>query len=97
LRGWRRCCAGRARRRSRSMPRLGIGVVGLVVLTMFNPTSPQQGCRGAVKSLTHLNYSKYRDMRTSIVVAPQKEVMRAPDDASIPITGRDVAGEDPPY
>ena len=80
------------------MHRLGfIGLVGIVVLTMFSPTSPQQGCRGAVKSLTHLNYYKYRDMRTSIVVAPQKEVMRAPDDASIPVSGRDVAGEDPPY
>jgi len=33
------------------MPRLGIGVVALVVLTMFNPTSPQQGCQGAVKAL----------------------------------------------
>ena len=79
------------------MPRLGIGVVALVVLTMFNPTSPQQGCRGAVKSLTHLNYYKHRDMRTSVSVPPQKEVMRAPDDASIPVGGRDVAGEDPPY
>jgi mono/diheme cytochrome c family protein len=79
------------------MPRLGIGVVALVVLTMFNPTSPKQGCQGAVKSLTHLSYGKYRDMRTSVVIAPQKEVLRAPDDASIPIGGRDVAGEDPPY
>ena len=79
------------------MPRLGIGVVALVVLTMFNPTSAQQGCRGAVKSLTHLSYYKYRDMRSSVVIAPQKEVMRTPDDASVPIGGRDVAGEDPPY
>lgn len=79
------------------MPRLGIGVVALVVLTMFNPTSPGQGCQGAVKSLTHLNYFKYRDMRASVIVAPQKEVMRGPDDASIPVGGRDVAGEDPPY
>ena len=79
------------------MPKLGVAAVGLVVLTMFNPTSPQVGCKRAVETFTHLRYYKYRDMRTSVVVAPQKEVMRAPDDASIPLGGRDVAGEDPPY
>ena len=67
------------------------------VLTIFTATTAQQGCRDAWKSATHLSYYPIRDMRTSVAVAPQKVVMRAPDDASVPIGGRDVAGEDPPY
>jgi mono/diheme cytochrome c family protein len=79
------------------MPRIALGVLGIGILTIFTATTAQQGCQDAWHSATHWSYSPKRDMRASIVVAPQKVVMRAPDDASIPIGGRDIAGEDPPY
>ncbi len=79
------------------MPRFLVGLLGIGVLTIFAATTAQQGCRDAWRSATHLSYYPTRDMRTSVVVAPQKVVMRAPDEASIPTTGRDLAGEDPPY
>ena len=79
------------------MARLAAGVLGIGVIAIAAAAAPQQGCRDAVKALTHWGYYPYRDMRTSVVVAPQKVVTRAPDDGSVPIGGRDVAGEAPPY
>ncbi len=79
------------------MPRLGVGVVAIGVVALFSVGGVRQGCRDAVHSLTTLAYPPVRDMRASVVIASQKIVMSAPDDASVPVTGRDVAGEDPPY
>ena len=79
------------------MPRIAVGLLGIVVLTIFTATTAQQGCRDAWDAATHLSYYPIRDMRASVAVAPQKVVMRAPDEASVPTAGRDLAGEDPPY
>jgi mono/diheme cytochrome c family protein len=79
------------------MPRFWIGLVLLGVLTLFTASTMQQGCQDLTRSATHLSYYPIRDMRTTIAILPQKVVTRAPDDASIPIGGRDLAGEDPPY
>jgi mono/diheme cytochrome c family protein len=79
------------------MPKLALGLLGVGVLTVFTASTPQQGCRDAWTSLTKLSYSPYRDMRATVVIEPQKLVLRAPDEGSVPIGGRDVAGEDPPY
>jgi mono/diheme cytochrome c family protein len=74
-----------------------IAIFGIVVLTILTAVTAQQGCQDAWNSATHWGYYAYRDMRTSIVITPQRTVMRAPDDASVPLGGRDLAGEDPPY
>ena len=79
------------------MSRLGLSLLVIAVLTIFTAATVQRGCQDATSSLTHLTYYPYRDMRSSVGIAPQKVVMRGPDDASVPTTGRDVAGEDPPY
>jgi mono/diheme cytochrome c family protein len=79
------------------MPKLGTGIVAIGVFALFSVGGVRQGCRDAVHSLTALAYPPVRDMRLSVVIAPQKVVTRAPDDASVPVTGRDLAGEDPPY
>ncbi|HEY2953751.1 MAG TPA: cytochrome c [Candidatus Eisenbacteria bacterium] len=79
------------------MPRYALGLLGIVVLTIFTATTAKQGCQDLIRAHTHLSYYPIRDMRTSVGVAPQKIVMRAPDDASVPTTGRDVPGEEPPY
>jgi len=76
------------------MGRLALGVLGIVVLTMFTASTAQQGCRDATKSLTTLRYPEHRDMRTTVALPPQKVVTRAPDEASVPVGGRDLAGED---
>ena len=79
------------------MPRLAIGFLAIGALTMFTASTVQRGCRDAWKSATHLEYYSFRDMRASVVIPPQKGVVRPPDEASVPIGGRDLAGEDPPY
>jgi mono/diheme cytochrome c family protein len=79
------------------MPKLALGILSIVVIAISAATTPQQGCQNAIKAATNWSYSPYRDMRKSVSLAPQKVVTRAPDDASIPVGGRDLAGEDPPY
>ena len=79
------------------MVKPALGLLGIAVLTMFTASTAQQGCRDVQKALTTLTYPQHRDMRTTIALSPQKVVTRGPDDASVPVGGRDVAGEDPPY
>jgi len=62
----------------------------IAVLAMFSTPTVQQGVKDAVNSLTHLRYYPYRDMRRSVALAPQKQVYRAPDDASVPTIGKEV-------
>ena len=79
------------------MPKLGLGLLGIGLLTMMTASTAQQGCKDVQGAFTNLKYSPYRDMRKTIVVEPQKTVMMAPPDGSVPMVGRDLAGEDPPY
>jgi len=67
-----------------------LGVAALSILTLFGPTSPGAGCKGAFKAATTLPYPDKRDMRHSIALLPQRGWYRLPDTASVPITGRDV-------
>ena len=79
------------------MPRLALGLLGIGVLTIFTASTAQKGCQDLVRSNTHWAYYPYRDMRTSVVIAPQKVMMMAPDAASVPVGGLDFAGEEAPY
>ena len=79
------------------MVKPALGLAGIAVLAVLTASTPQRGCEDAKKALTTFHYSKYRDMRATVALSPQKVVTRAPDEASVPVGGRDVAGEDPPY
>lgn len=76
-----------------------LALVLAAVLTLFAVPSVQQGMKDLVSSITHLKYYPIRDMRKSVVLATQKGLNRLPDEASVPITGkelihdRDVAAE----
>jgi len=70
-----------------------LGVIVLSVATMMAPTTPSTGCRNAVQAHTDLAYPKTRDMRTSIALLSQRGWYRAPDSASVPVTGREVLGD----
>jgi S-disulfanyl-L-cysteine oxidoreductase SoxD len=70
-----------------------LGVVLLSIATMMSPTSPSTGCQRAFKAHTDLAYPKNRDMRTSIALLSQRGWYRAPDSASVPVTGREVLGD----
>jgi len=71
------------------MLKLGLGTIGLWVLTVFTASSPQHGCQDARRSLSNLAYFRVRDMRTTVALLPQQGFYRAPDSSSVPITGKD--------
>lgn len=58
----------------------------------------QQGCSDVKKSLTHLLYYPYRDMRHTVAILPQRSGFNQPDSLSVPTIGADVYADDPaPY
>lgn len=63
----------------------GLALVGFVAI--MTSVSAQKGCRDLVHSATTLRYSKYRDMRGTVAVLPNKVTMRAPAEGSVPIEG----------
>jgi mono/diheme cytochrome c family protein len=66
---------------------LALTAVG--ALTLFSLGGVQQGLRDVRHALTDLAYPAIRDMRRSVVINPQKTVHRAPDEASVPVTGKE--------
>ena len=68
-----------------------VALIVAVILALFAVPSVQQGVKDAVSSLTHLSYYPVRDMRRSVALAPQKQVYRAPDPASVPTSGMEIA------
>src|SRR5262245_21180159 len=74
------------------MPRwmlVGTLIVG-VILTLFAMPTPRQGYERGMRSLLNWRYPDIRDMRRSVVLAPQKVQNRGPDAASVPTIGRDL-------
>jgi mono/diheme cytochrome c family protein len=74
------------------MPRrlLAATVILGALLTLFSMPGPRQGFQTGLTSLLHWSYFPYRDMRRSVVLAPQKVANRGPDDASVPTIGKDL-------
>jgi mono/diheme cytochrome c family protein len=58
-----------------------------VVLTMLIASTTQTGWNDAMHSLTTLEYPAIRDMRRTVVIMPQKQVMRTPDSLTVPVDG----------
>jgi len=69
---------------------LKLGLVGVVAVSLAAGAGLKGGCRDLTRSLLHLTYGHYRDMRHTVLLMPQKVVTRAPDTLSVPITGADV-------
>ncbi len=67
----------------------GVGLVAIGLLTVFVAGSARQGCQDLLRSATRLRYYPIRDMRYSVAVVPQKDVLLPPDSASVPVGGID--------
>ena len=76
------------------MLKSGIGLVVLVVLTVFTGASVQRGCQDVIRANTHWSYYPIRDMRRSVALMPQKVITRLPDSLSVPIQGREILPRD---
>jgi mono/diheme cytochrome c family protein len=55
-----------------------VGVVG-----------PQHGCRDLKASLTNIVYAPKRDMRATVALVPNRNLMPLPDSTSVPVQGRE--------
>ena len=71
------------------LSRIGLGLAAIGVIALMTAWTVQQGCKDVQSAWTHLAYYPIRDMRTTVVMAPQREVMRGPDSLSVPTTGKD--------
>src|SRR2546428_12057222 len=71
------------------LSRIGLGILAIAVIALMSAVGAQQGCRDLKSAWFHLAYYPQRDMRSTVVVAPQRDVMRGPDSLSVPTTGRD--------
>jgi mono/diheme cytochrome c family protein len=72
------------------MVRIAYVLVGLFVTVIASVGGLGDGCKDLKQSADiSKGYPKYRDMRRTVVLAPQKIVTRAPDSLSVPITGRE--------
>jgi mono/diheme cytochrome c family protein len=71
------------------LSRIGLGLAAIAVIAIMGALSTQQGCQDVKKAWTHLAYYPIRDMRTTVVIAPQREMMIAPDSLSVPVGGKD--------
>lgn len=71
------------------MLRATIAALAIGLLTLMSLGSARQGVRDAWDAVTHLGYYPYRDMRLTVALKPQKTVHRAPDEASVPVGGRE--------
>ncbi len=70
------------------MPRIA-AVLAVAMLTVFAAGGVRQGCRDVRRSATTLRYPPIRDMRQSVAILPQTDMLLAPDSASVPVTGID--------
>lgn len=61
----------------------------LAFVALVTIGGPAQGCRDMIHSATHLAYYPKRDMRTTVVIMPNKVSLRGPDSLSVPIQGKD--------
>jgi cytochrome c5 len=67
----------------------GAGLAAIGLLALFVAGGARQGCQDLVHSALRWRYYPIRDMRTSVAIMPQKDVLLLPDSASVPVTGSD--------
>ena len=66
-----------------------VGLIALAILTVFTASTAQRGCQDLKSSWLHLSYYPKRDMRSTVALLSQKGFYRAPDSASVPVTGKE--------
>lgn len=71
------------------MLKTGVIVAALGAVTLIGTLGPQQGCRDLTQSLTRLAYAPKRDMRSTVALRPNKDLMPLPDSVSVPVQGRE--------
>lgn len=59
----------------------------VAVIALLGHWTYRQGWTDLVRSVSHLSYYPTRDMRRTVVILPQKIVVREPDSASVPVQG----------
>ncbi len=67
----------------------GAGFVLIGLLTVFVAGGVRQGCRDIGRSASRWSYYPVRDMRATVAIAPQRDVLLTPDSASVPVAGID--------
>lgn len=66
------------------------GVIAVVLgAVLVSVVGPQQGCRDIKASLTNIVYFPKRDMRTTVALLPNRDLMPLPDSTSVPVQGRE--------
>jgi len=66
------------------------GVIAAVIgAVLVGVVGPQHGCRDIKSSLTNIIYFPKRDMRSTVALVPNRNLMPLPDSASVPIEGRE--------
>jgi mono/diheme cytochrome c family protein len=71
------------------MLKAGIAGIALVILTLMTATTWQQGWRDVKNAWTHWSYYPGRDMRRTVAILPQRDLLLLPDSLSVPMTGRE--------
>jgi mono/diheme cytochrome c family protein len=64
-------------------------LVVIAFVAIWSGATFQRGCHDAGVSLTHLTYWDKRDMRSTVVIEPQKTFLMLPDSLSVPVTGKE--------
>jgi mono/diheme cytochrome c family protein len=78
------------------MLKAAAGLVGVALVSLIATVGPQNGCHDATKSVTHLDYYPYRDMRNTVVLDPARGFLRDVDTSAVSTNGveRPLAGVD---
>ncbi len=71
------------------MLKVTIAAIAVGLLTLWSVGSVRQGARDLWNANVHWGYYPQRDMRWTVAIKPQKTINRPPDDASVPVTGRE--------
>jgi len=65
------------------------GLLLVAFFALWSGATFQRGCKDLTGSVAHLMYFDKRDMRSTVVIVPQKRYLMGPDSLSVPVTGRE--------
>jgi len=71
------------------MLKAGVGLVVVGVVAMMGAVSVQHGCQDARQAVTQWVYAPKRDMRSTVVIVPNKTMLLPPDSIAVPVQGRE--------
>lgn len=71
------------------MLKFGAGLLVASLVTMLSATTVEQGLRDATESMMVWSYFEVRDMRQTVMLDPQKTIVRTPSELSVPTIGKE--------